>query len=149
MDIQTRHAPSFPVVRVLLSPSESLRLESGAMMAMSADLALDAKDRRRIDEGPETQRARWRVAVHHDRDGKPAGGDGSTSLSPPETSLSSNITPDTPMLIQKGSFLCAEQGVEIDTKFGGLKSMVGGEEEHLLLRAKRERQGRALRLRRC
>ena len=43
-----------------------------------------------------------------------------------------SITPETPLLIQKGSFLCAEQGVDIDTKFGGVKSIVGGEGAFLL-----------------
>ena len=43
-----------------------------------------------------------------------------------------SITPQTPLLIQKGSFLCAEQGVEIDTKWGGFKNMFGGEGAFLL-----------------
>ncbi len=43
-----------------------------------------------------------------------------------------DITPDAPLFIQKGSFLCAEQGVEIDTKWGGFKNLFGGEGGFLL-----------------
>jgi uncharacterized protein (TIGR00266 family) len=35
-------------------------------------------------------------------------------------------------MIQKGSFLCAEQGVEIDTQWGGMKNLIGGEGGFLL-----------------
>ncbi len=43
MEIQVRHNPSFSVARALLGPGESIRAESGAMMAMAADTQLDAK----------------------------------------------------------------------------------------------------------
>ena len=43
MEIQLRHNPSFSVARAILGPSEAIRAESGAMMAMAADLNLDAK----------------------------------------------------------------------------------------------------------
>ena len=43
MDIQLRHNPSFSVARAILGPGEAIRAESGAMMAMAADVSLDAK----------------------------------------------------------------------------------------------------------
>jgi len=43
MGIQTRHTPSFSVARALLGAGESIRAEAGAMMAMAADVDLDAK----------------------------------------------------------------------------------------------------------
>ena len=43
-----------------------------------------------------------------------------------------DVTPDQPLMIQKGSFLCAEQGVEIDTQWGGMRNLIGGEGGFLL-----------------
>ncbi|NDH83373.1 MAG: TIGR00266 family protein [Acidimicrobiia bacterium] len=43
-----------------------------------------------------------------------------------------DVTPETPLLIQKGSFLCAEMGVEIDTQWGGMRNLIGGEGGFLL-----------------
>jgi uncharacterized protein (AIM24 family) len=43
MQIQTRHAPSFAVARCTLAPRETLRAESGAMMATSAGVAVEAR----------------------------------------------------------------------------------------------------------
>ena len=43
MEIQIRHNPSFSVARCLLGGGESIRAESGSMMAMAADTEVDAK----------------------------------------------------------------------------------------------------------
>jgi uncharacterized protein (TIGR00266 family) len=42
------------------------------------------------------------------------------------------IEPGRALFIQRGSFLCAEQGVELDTKWGGMKNLIGGEGGFLL-----------------
>jgi uncharacterized protein (AIM24 family) len=52
MDIQLRHNPSFSVARAILEPNESIRAESGAMMAMAADTSLDAKIEGGLMKGP-------------------------------------------------------------------------------------------------
>src|SRR4029078_11533556 len=43
MDVTVRHNPSFAVGRVELAASEKVKVKAGAMMAMSAGVALDAK----------------------------------------------------------------------------------------------------------
>ena len=42
MDVVVRHNPSFAAARVTLEPSEQLRAESGAMMATSAGVSVQA-----------------------------------------------------------------------------------------------------------
>lgn len=43
MQIEVRHAPSFAVARVRLGAGEAVRAESGAMMATSAGIGVEAK----------------------------------------------------------------------------------------------------------
>ena len=43
MQIQTRQGPAYGVARITLGPNEPVRVESGAMMAMSANVTLQAK----------------------------------------------------------------------------------------------------------
>ena len=49
IDIEVRHAPSFGVARCRLSGGEQLKVESGAMMAHSIGMALEAKSIQSID----------------------------------------------------------------------------------------------------
>ena len=51
------------------------------------------------------------------------------------TSPSSTSPPTMPLMIQKGSFLCAEQGVEIDTQWGGTARTSSAARVGFLLRA--------------
>ena len=132
MDIQTRHNPSFSVARTLLGPNESLRLETGAMMAMSADINVDAKIEGGLKKGLKRSMLGGESLFMTTATAGPSGGWIDVAPSLPGDVTVVDLVEGSPMLIQKGSFLCAEQGVDIDTKFGGLKSMFGGEGAFLL-----------------
>src|SRR5690606_3776204 len=43
MEISLRHTPSFGVARLMLTPNETAKVESGAMYAMSAGVSLESK----------------------------------------------------------------------------------------------------------
>ena len=43
MQVQTRQGPAYGVARLSLSPSEEVKVESGAMMAMSGGVTLRSK----------------------------------------------------------------------------------------------------------
>ena len=43
MEITTRHTPAYGVARLGLAPGETVRVESGAMMAMSGGVTLESK----------------------------------------------------------------------------------------------------------
>jgi uncharacterized protein (TIGR00266 family) len=132
MEIQLRHNPSFSVARAILGPAEAVRAESGAMMAMAADMNLDAKIEgglmkglKRSVLGGESLFITTATAPDH-------GGWIDFAPALPGDITVFDVTPDAALLIQKGSFLCAEQGVEVDTKWGGLRNLVGGEGGFLL-----------------
>jgi uncharacterized protein (TIGR00266 family) len=126
MDIQIRHAPSFAVARCTLAGGEAVRAEAGAMMATSAGVMLEA----RMQGG--LMRSLKRSVL---------GGESlfiTTLTAPPEggwVDVAANLPGDLvvreltggPLLIQRGSYLCSEDGVEIETKWGGMKALFGGE----------------------
>ena len=130
MDIQIRHNPSFSVVRATLAAGEQISAESGAMMAMTPGVSLDA----RIEGGLLKGLKRSVLGGESLFITKAtAGADGdwidfAASL-PGDAAV---VDLNEPMLIQRGSYLCSGGGVEIDTKWGGLKTMVGGEGLFLL-----------------
>lgn len=126
MRIEIRHSPSFAVGRCLLAEGETMRGESGAMMATSAGVQIQAsmqgglmKSLKRGVLGGESFFITTYTA--------PQGG-GWVDVAP---NLPGDVTEievgAQPLFVQRGSYLASEDGVEIDTKWGGLKNLVGGE----------------------
>ena len=131
MDIAIRHAPSFSVARYTLRGAETVRAESGAMMATSDGVAIEAnmqgglmKSLRRGVLGGESFFITTYTAP-------PAGGWVDVAPNLPGDVAAVEVGP-TPVFIQRGSYLASESGVEIDTQWGGFKSMFGGEGGFLL-----------------
>lgn len=127
MLVTTRHTPSFGVARLQLDPSEKVRVEAGAMMAMSPGVLLEAKmeggllkSLKRAALGGESFFVTTYTA--------PAQG-GFVDVAPrlPGDLLSLEVTPENPLVIQKGSWLASSQGIELDTKWGGFKNLFGSE----------------------
>lgn len=126
MDIVIRHAPAFGVARCTLAPGERVRAESGAMMATSAGVEVDAslqgglmKSLKRGILGGES----LFVTTFTAPDG---GGWVDVAANLPGDVVEREVT-DRTLFIQRGSYLASEAGVEIDTKWGGFKSLFGGE----------------------
>ncbi|MGD9695878.1 MAG: TIGR00266 family protein [Thermoleophilia bacterium] len=126
MQIEIRHSPSFAVGRCLLAEGESMRGESGAMLATSDGVEIQAsmqgglmKSLRRGVLGGESFFITTYTA--------PRGG-GWVDVAP---NLPGDVTEvevgAQPLFIQRGSYLASEDGVEIDTKWGGFKNLFGGE----------------------
>ena len=131
MDIAIRHAPSFSVARCTLRGAETVRAESGAMMATSDGVAIEAsmqgglmKSLKRGVLGGESLFITTYTAP-------PAGGWVDVAPNLPGDMATVEVGA-TPVFIQRGSYLASESEVEIDTKWGGFKSMFGGEGGFLL-----------------
>lgn len=127
MEIQIRHNPSFAVARALLGPSEAIRAESGAMMAMAADTTIEAKMEGGLMKGLKRSVLGGESLFITKMIAGPQGGWVDLAASLPGDLVVRTIEPGKALFIQRGSFLCAESGVEIDTKWGGMKNLFGGE----------------------
>ncbi len=131
MDVTIRHDPSFAVARCALGGGEVVRAESGAMMATSDGVAIAAsmqgglmKSLKRGVLGGESLFITTYTAP-------PAGGWVDVAAHLPGDMLTVEVGA-TPLFIQRGSYIASEAGVEIDTKWGGFKSLFGGEGGFLL-----------------
>ncbi|MEY3341123.1 MAG: hypothetical protein RLZZ269_1034 [Actinomycetota bacterium] len=127
MQVQTRLGPAFAVARIQLDPNETVRVESGAMMAMSAGVTLQSKAEggvlkslKRAALGGESFFVSSYTA--------PANGgfvDVASRLAGDVVVM--DVTPTTPLFISKGSWLANDPNVEINTQWGGFKNLFGSE----------------------
>jgi uncharacterized protein (TIGR00266 family) len=127
VDVTLRHTPSFGVARAMLAPSETVKVESGAMYAMSVGVNLESKmdggflkSAKRAMLGGES----FFVSTYT----APAqGGFVDIAARLPGDLLTVEIAPDRALFVQKGSWLASSHGVELDTRWGGFKNMFGSE----------------------
>jgi len=127
MQVQTRQGPAYGVARITLAGNEEVKVESGAMMAMSPGVTLRSKAEggvlkslKRAALGGES----FFVSTYT----APAGGgfvDVAARL--PGDIISYELRSDLPLFIQKGSWLANAQTVTIDAKWGGFRNMFGSE----------------------
>ena len=127
MNVDVRHAPSFAVARIALQPGEQLRAESGAMMATSAGVTIQASTQGGVLKGLKRSFLGGESLFVTTYTAPPAGGwvDVAHHLSGDIVVLP--VSPSEPLSITKGSWLASSAGVELDTKWGGFKNLVGGE----------------------
>ncbi|MGB0694505.1 MAG: TIGR00266 family protein [Rhodospirillaceae bacterium] len=134
MEHQITHGPSFALLQIGLEHGEEIRCESGAMVAMSADLDLSAKMNAPEDSGffgrafGAAKRAALGGESFFITTIAAKSGPGQVDLAP---ATPGDIYPwemiGIPLLVQGGSYLASGPDVAIDVNWGGLKSLMGGE----------------------
>ena len=127
MRVETRHTPSFGIARCTLGGGESVKVEAGAMMAMSAGMDLKSKAEggvfkslKRAALGGES----FFLTTYN----APAQG-GWVDVAPrlPGDLVTFDVTADLSYVIQKGSWLASSMDITLDTKWGGFKNLFGSE----------------------
>jgi uncharacterized protein (TIGR00266 family) len=127
VQVQVRHQPSFAVARCLLAAGEPIRVESGAMLATSWGVQIEAslqggllKGLRRAALGGESLFVTSYTA--------PQGGgwvDVAANL-PGDISVVS-ITPERPFYVTRGCWIANSHGVQVQTQWAGMQNLFGGE----------------------
>jgi uncharacterized protein (TIGR00266 family) len=128
MQVELRHQPSFAVARVHLAPGEQVRAESGAMAMHSFGVNLNSEMRgglmgalKRGVAGGES----LFVTTFTGHETANTWVDFAANL--PGDIWFTDVTPEMPLVVTRGSWLANAAGVEIDTKWGGMKMFGGGE----------------------
>lgn len=128
MQVEIRHQPSFAVARVHLAANEQVRAESGAMAMHSFGVTINSEMRgglmgalKRGVAGGES----LFVSTFTGHESADTWVDFAANL--PGDIWSTDVTPDLPLVVTRGSWLANGAGVEIDTKWGGMKMFGGGE----------------------
>ena len=131
MKIDIRYQPSYSLAIVSLEPGESVQAESGAMVSMTSNVAIDTGMKgglvgalTRTVLGGETLFANTFTA----RDGQ-----GEITLAPslPGDIATLNVKNET-LYIQSGSFLAGSPEIALDVKWGGARTFFGSEGLFLL-----------------
>ncbi|MBU6311614.1 MAG: TIGR00266 family protein [Actinomycetales bacterium] len=127
MLVDVRHGPAFAVARCTLANTEHVKVESGAMAAMSDGVTLDAK----MEGG--FLKSLGRSALGGNSffvTSYTASKDGAwvdvTAVLPGDITVIES-TPERPLAVTRGSWLANEQSLAMDTKWGGANNLFGGE----------------------
>ena len=125
MNVDVRHSPSFAVARVTLAGGESVRAESGAMLATSAGVAVEAKMEGGLMKGlKRSVLGGESLFVTRFIAGGEGGWVDCAARLPGDVTV---IEVSGAINLARSAWLCSSDGVEIDTKWGGFKNLVGGE----------------------
>ncbi|MDO9408221.1 TIGR00266 family protein [Patulibacter sp.] len=125
MDVTVRNAPSFAVARLTLAPGESLNAESGAMMATSGGVEVESKMRGGL-KGAFKRSVLGGESVFVSKFTAPSEG-GWVDVAAKLPGDVATLPVDGGLNLARGGYLAADEGVEIDSKWGGLKNLAGGE----------------------
>jgi len=131
MKVEIKYQPSYSLAIAGLGPNETIRVEAGSMVAMSAGMTLETNaaggllaSLKRSVFGGES----FFVNTYH----APASG-GEIMLAPPlPGDLAVMELQGQSLLVQSGDYVASSQGVEVDTKFGGAKTFFASEGLFLL-----------------
>lgn len=127
MRVQLRHNPASTVARLLLDPNESVKTESGVMIAHSAGVELQAKSDGGILQGLKRSMLGGGSFFVSTYTAPAQGGWVDVTGTLPGDIVDLEVTPDTPLFLRRGSWIANSPGVSVDTQWGGMQNMLGGE----------------------
>jgi uncharacterized protein (TIGR00266 family) len=124
MEIQILHRPSYSLAVTTLAPNERIRAESGAMVSFSAGVEIETKAAgglfkslgRSLLGGESFFQNFWQAG--------PQGGEVTLAPELPGDIILIELRGET-LMVQAGSYLASEDGVEIDAKISGKAFMAG------------------------
>ncbi|TKV57070.1 TIGR00266 family protein [Nakamurella flava] len=128
MQVELRHSPSYAVARCHLAPGEQFQGESGVMVMQSTGVTVSAQMQggfmgalKRSALGGES----FFVSTFAGHPHAPTWVDIAPSLPGDITVM--EVTPQRGLVLTRGSWIASEQGISLDTKWGGAKLLFGGE----------------------
>ncbi len=127
MEIATRHTPAYGVARLTLGGDEQVRVESGAMMAMSAGVTLSSKAEGGIMKSLKRAALGGESFFISTYSAPVDGGFVDVAARLPGDITNYTVDASQALFISKGSWMANEQTVTINTQWGGFKNMFGSE----------------------
>jgi uncharacterized protein (TIGR00266 family) len=130
MQTEILHSPGNSAARIVLDPNETVTAEGGAMIAMSADLALQTTTSQRGGGGGLLKAAKRLFSgesffLNHYTAG-PQGGEVWLAATLPGDMMKVALGGET-IIVQAGSFVACSDGIQMDTGWQGFKSLLSGE----------------------
>jgi uncharacterized protein (TIGR00266 family) len=126
MEIEILYKPSYSLGVLKLGPAEQVRVEGGAMVSMTPGISIETgatggilKSLGRALLGGESFFQNTYLAPSQ-------GGEISVAPALPGDLFALNLQTES-LLVQSGSYVASEQGIQIDTKWGGAKTFFASE----------------------
>jgi uncharacterized protein (TIGR00266 family) len=111
----------------MLAGGEPLRVEAGAMIAHSAGIVLESKSQGGIMAGLKRSMLGGGSFFVTTYTAPAQGGWVDVAGVLPGDTVSIDVTPDRPFFLRRGSWIANSHGVEVDTQWGGMANLFGGE----------------------
>lgn len=127
MQVQLRHQPSFAVARCLLAAGEPLRVESGAMLATSWGVQVEASMQGGLFQGLRRAALGGESLFVTTYTAPEGGGWVDVAANLPGDIVTVSVTPDRAFFITRGCWIANAHGVDIQTRWGGSQNLFGGE----------------------
>jgi uncharacterized protein (TIGR00266 family) len=125
VDVDIRDSPAFAVARCKLAPGEAMKAESGAMMAHSVGVELEAKVQGGLMKGLKRSLLGGESLFVTTWTAPNGGGWVDCAARLPGDLAVLDVSGD--MNVTKGAWLCSSSEIELDTKWGGFKNVFGDE----------------------
>ena len=126
MDIDILYKPSYSMGVLKLSGGEQVRVEGGAMVSMSAGVTLETKATGGILKSLARSVLGGESFFQNTYLAPSNGGEVSVAPALPGDLFSLDLV-DESLMVQSGSYVASESGVELDTKWGGAKTFFASE----------------------
>ncbi len=127
MKVDIRHNPSFTVARCHLAPGEPVRVEGGAMIAHSAGVQLESKTQGGLLKGLSRSLLGGGSFFVTTYTAPAQGGWVDVAGLLPGDTVPITIVQERPFFLRRGSWIANSSEVEIDTQWGGMANLFGGE----------------------
>jgi uncharacterized protein (TIGR00266 family) len=126
MDVNILYKPSYSLGVLKLNGGEQVRVEGGAMVSMSAGVTLETKATGGILKSLTRSVLGGESFFQNTYIAPPGGGEVSVAPALPGDMFSLNLNNES-VMVQSGSYVASESGVELDTKWGGAKTFFASE----------------------
>lgn len=126
MNVELKYRPSYTLGIVKLEPGEELQVEGGSMVSMSADVTIETRARggllkslgRAVLGGESFFQNTFKAGAN--------GGEITVAPALPGDLQIVQLT-GTSMMVQSGSYVASDDGISVDTKWGGAKTFFASE----------------------
>lgn len=127
MQVTLRHQPSFAVARLGLAGGETVKVESGGMMAMSPTVNLQARAEGGVMKSLKRAALGGESVFISNYTAPAEGGFVDVAARLPGDITVHEVADPVALFISRGSWLASEASVELDTQWGGFKNFFGSE----------------------
>jgi uncharacterized protein (TIGR00266 family) len=125
MDIELKYSPSYSLAVVKLGPNERIRTEAGAMVSMSASVNIETKAEGGLFKSLGRALLGGESFFQNFFQAGPDGGEITLAPELPGDIVVIELK-DTPLMIQSGSYLASETGVDLNAKIS-MKAFMSAE----------------------